>query len=289
MLGLHALTALILTAVAYRLLRNRDVGAGLLAERAGRATAPGGWAGPSDSRMAAAQRGALMTWTIGLGLYALLAGSVVDEIGGEIGDSPGSATSSTVSAVPTHWNGRSSRSRSASSVSAPPPRRSWPPCVCNEKSARGPDSARRRGQQVPLGGKPWCLPYWERRLPVTAGLVAGLATASRRDVRATLSRVLAAAAVQLPVVWLMASIAWRSSEPCPASRRRLGCTGRCHRAVSPGFGCRDAAVGAGPQSVHPVPGCPVNRCGRRPLLWMSAASGVLTVLGLTGLRRRDLR
>lgn len=83
-LSLHLATAAVLTAVAYRLLAGRDVGAGLIAERAGPATAaPGlrnvfGLAWRLD-------RGALLLWTVGLSLYGTVMGSVAHGIGDEIG------------------------------------------------------------------------------------------------------------------------------------------------------------------------------------------------------------
>lgn len=81
---LHLVTAAVLTVVAYRLLAGRDVGAGLIAERAGPASAgPGlrnvfGLAWRLD-------RGALLLWTVGLCLYGLVMGSVAHGIGDEIG------------------------------------------------------------------------------------------------------------------------------------------------------------------------------------------------------------
>lgn len=82
---LHLVTAAVLTVMAYRLLAGRDVGAGLVAERAGPPTAsPGlrnvfGLAWRLD-------RGALLLWTVGLSLYGLVMGSVAQGIGDEIGD-----------------------------------------------------------------------------------------------------------------------------------------------------------------------------------------------------------
>jgi ABC-2 type transport system permease protein len=81
---LHVVSATVLTAVAYRLLAGRDVGAGLVAERAGPATADSllrnvfGLAWRLD-------RGALLLWTVGLMLYGLVMGSVAHGIGDEIG------------------------------------------------------------------------------------------------------------------------------------------------------------------------------------------------------------
>jgi ABC-2 type transport system permease protein len=81
---LHLVTTALLTALAYRLLASRDVGAGLIAERPGAADATPllrnafGLAWRLD-------RGALLLWTVGLCLYGLLIGSVVHGIGDELG------------------------------------------------------------------------------------------------------------------------------------------------------------------------------------------------------------
>jgi len=82
---LHLSTAAVLTAVAYRLLAGRDVGAGLVAERAG----PGRGAPTLSNAFGLAwrlDRGALVLWTVGLCLYGLLMGSIVHGIGNELGD-----------------------------------------------------------------------------------------------------------------------------------------------------------------------------------------------------------
>jgi ABC-2 type transport system permease protein len=83
---LHLTTAALLTVVAYRLLAGRDVGAGLVAERAGPGTAA-----PALSNVFGLawrlDRGALLLWTVGLCLYGLVMGSVVHGIGDELGDS----------------------------------------------------------------------------------------------------------------------------------------------------------------------------------------------------------
>ena len=83
---LHLATTVVLTLVAYRLLAGRDVGAGLIAERAGR-----GAAGPGLRNAAGLtwrlDRGALLLWTVGLCLYGAVMGSVVHGIGDELGNS----------------------------------------------------------------------------------------------------------------------------------------------------------------------------------------------------------
>lgn len=82
---LHLVTALVLTVAAYRLLAGRDVGAGLVAERPGAATAAPvlGNAFGLSWRL---DRGALLLWTTGLCLYGLLIGSLVHGIGDELGN-----------------------------------------------------------------------------------------------------------------------------------------------------------------------------------------------------------
>ncbi|MFI1911710.1 ABC transporter permease [Nocardia sp. NPDC020380] len=80
--------AVVLTGVAYYLLAHRDLGAGLIAERPGAATAGPLLGGPFGLAWRL-QRGTLLAWTVGLGLYGLLLGSVVHGIGNELGSSQG--------------------------------------------------------------------------------------------------------------------------------------------------------------------------------------------------------
>ncbi|HET9875794.1 MAG TPA: ABC transporter permease, partial [Mycobacterium sp.] len=83
---LHLTTAALLTVLAYRLLTRRDVGAGLIAERPGPGSAAPALAGAFGLAWRL-DRGALLLWTIGLGLYGLLIGGVVHGIGDELGGS----------------------------------------------------------------------------------------------------------------------------------------------------------------------------------------------------------
>jgi ABC-2 type transport system permease protein len=83
-LVLHLTATALLTALAYRLLAGRDVGAGLIAERLG----PAGATRSLRNAFGLAwrlDRGALVLWTVGLGLYGLLIGSIVHGIGDELG------------------------------------------------------------------------------------------------------------------------------------------------------------------------------------------------------------
>lgn len=83
---LHLATTVILTALAYRLLARRDVGAGLIAERPGRARAAATLRGAFGLAWRL-DRSALLLWTISLCLYGLVIGSVVHGIGQEVGGS----------------------------------------------------------------------------------------------------------------------------------------------------------------------------------------------------------
>jgi ABC-2 type transport system permease protein len=81
---LHLATTALLTALAYRLLAGRDVGAGLIAERPG----PAGATPLLRNAFGLAwrlDRGALLLWTVGLCLYGAVIGSIVHGIGDELG------------------------------------------------------------------------------------------------------------------------------------------------------------------------------------------------------------
>ncbi|MFD3507886.1 hypothetical protein [Nocardia sp. NPDC058666] len=74
------------TLLAYQLLRTRDLGAGLLADRPGPAVARGDLSGPVGLAWRL-QRGSLIAWTTGFALYGLLIGGAVTSIGGMLDDS----------------------------------------------------------------------------------------------------------------------------------------------------------------------------------------------------------
>ncbi|WP_194827645.1 ABC transporter permease [Nocardia sp. XZ_19_231] len=74
------------TLLAYRLLRTRDLGAGLLAESPGPAAGGTALSGPVGLAWRL-QRGSLIAWTTGFALYGLLIGGAVNSIGGMLDDS----------------------------------------------------------------------------------------------------------------------------------------------------------------------------------------------------------
>ncbi|MFI6868618.1 ABC transporter permease [Nocardia sp. NPDC050406] len=83
---LHLAAVVVLTVLAYTLLAHRDLGAGLVAERPGAAAAGPALSGPFGLAWRL-QRGSLVAWTVGLGLYGLVFGSVIHGIGDELGNS----------------------------------------------------------------------------------------------------------------------------------------------------------------------------------------------------------
>jgi len=83
---LHVAATVVLTAAAYALLRRRDIGAGLIAERPGAPAASESLTGPFGLAWRL-QRGTLTAWTVGLGLYGMVIGSIIHGVGNEIGGS----------------------------------------------------------------------------------------------------------------------------------------------------------------------------------------------------------
>lgn len=292
-LGLHVLTALVLTALAYRLLRNRDVGAGLLAERAGRPKAPRWLAGPFGLAWRL-QRGSLTAWIVGLGLYALLAGSMINEIGGAIGDS------ARIRDIIDRFGGTASLEWAFIAISFSFLGVGAAAQAISATLRLHSEEFNSRAEALLAGAVTryrWAASHLVFAVLgtaaslLTAGLVGGLAYGiADGDVGAKVPAVLGAAAVQLPAVCLMASIT-------------LVLIGVIPRFAPAAWAVLVAfialyllgSVAGMPQWVQDlspfthVPRVPGEPLRVAPLLWMSAAAGVLTVIGLTGLRQRDLR
>ncbi|MEI6252008.1 MAG: ABC transporter permease [Mycobacteriaceae bacterium] len=292
-LGLQALATLLLVALAYRLLRDRDVGAGLIAERPGHPAAPA-WLAGTFGLAWRLQRSALVAWTVGLGLYALLAGSVVNAVGTEIGDS------ARMREIIDRFGGTASLewafiaiSFSFLGVGAAAQAISATLRLHNEE-------VNSRAEALLAGSVSrlrWATSHLLFALLgttvslMTAGAVAGLAYGiAAGDVGAKLPGVLAAAAVQLPAVWLMAGVTLALIGLAPRVAPAAW-------AVLVGFIALYllGSVAGMPQWVQDlspfthisrVPGEPLRVA---PLLWLLAAAATLTGVGLAGLRRRDIR
>jgi ABC-2 type transport system permease protein len=205
---LHLATTILLTALAYRLLAGRDVGAGLIAERPGPATASPmlrdalGLAWRLD-------RGALLLWTVGLCLYGLLIGSVVHGIGDELGGG-------TAQDIVERMGGTGALEQAFVAVAF---------CMLGMMAAAFAISLTLRAHQEEAGQRAetvlggavgrsrWLAGHLAIALvgSAVAMLIAGAAAGltygvAAHDIGGKLSLVLATAAVQLPAVWLSAAV-----------------------------------------------------------------------------------
>ena len=205
---LHLATTMLLTALAYRLLAGRDVGAGLIAERPGPATASPMLRGALGLAWRL-DRGALLLWTVGLCLYGLLIGSVVHGIGDELGGG-------TAQDIVEHMGGTGALEQAFVAVAF---------CMLGMMAAAfaisltlrpHQEEAGQRAETV-LGGavgrSRWLAGHLTIALigSAVAMLIAGAAAGliygvAAHDIGGKLSMVVATAAVQLPAVWLSAAV-----------------------------------------------------------------------------------
>jgi ABC-2 type transport system permease protein len=205
---LHLATTMLLTALAYRLLAGRDVGAGLIAERPGPAIASPMLRGALGLAWRL-DRGALLLWTVGLCLYGLLIGSVVHGIGDELGGG-------TAQDIVERMGGMGALEQAFVAVAF---------CMLGMMAAAfaisltlrpHQEEAGQRAETV-LGGAVgrtrWLAGYLAIALigSAVAMLIAGAAAGltygvAAHDIGGKLSMVVATAAVQLPAVWLSAAV-----------------------------------------------------------------------------------
>jgi len=205
---LHLATTMLPTALAYRLLAGRDVGAGLIAERPGPATASPMLRGALGLAWRL-DRGALLLWTVGLCLYGLLIGSVVHGIGDELGGG-------TAQDIVEHMGGTGALEQAFVAVAF---------CMLGMMAAAfaislilrpHQEEAGQRAETV-LGGavgrSRWLAGHLAIALigSAVAMLIAGAAAGltygvAAHDIGGKLSMVVATAAVQLPAVWLSAAV-----------------------------------------------------------------------------------
>ena len=268
---LHLVTTVALTLVAYRLLAGRDVGAGLIAERAGPGTAGTRLSGVHGLTWRL-DRGALLLWTVGLCLYGLLMGSVVHGIGDELGDS------TVARDIVARMGGTSAMEQAFIAVAftmlgmvAAAFAISLTLRLHQEESGqRAETDAGRCGLPNPLAGKP--SGGRARRVRrsrcwsagVAGGLIYGVAAG---DVGGKLAIVLGTAAVQLPAVWLLAAVTVALFGLAPRfTPVAWGVLVGVHRAVPDRFAGRVPAVAARPRTVRAHP------AGRRRRLHRRAAA-----------------
>jgi len=289
---LHLATTALLTALAYRLLAGRDVGAGLIAER------PGPDSAAPLLRNAFGltwrlDRGAVLLWTVGLCLYGLLIGSIVHGIGGELGGD-------TAKDIMVRMGGTDAPEQAFVAVAF---------CMLGMIAAAfaislalrlHQEEAGQRAEAVLAGAvsrSRWLTGHLAVALigPAVAILVAGVAagltySVAADDVGGTLWTSVATAAVQLPAVWLPAAVA-------------VALFGVAPRFSPLAWGVLVAFVAlylVGTLSGFPhwmldaepfahIPRVTGGDFTAVPLLWLMAVDCVLIALGMAAFRRRDLQ
>ncbi|MGC4993052.1 ABC transporter permease [Nocardia salmonicida] len=281
------------TLFAYRLLRTRDIGAGLLAERPGPAVGGTALSGPVGLAWRL-QRGSLIAWTTGFALYGLLIGGAVNSIGGMLDDS------GTLQDVVTSLGGSADLEKSfiayavtmlaaaaaAYSVSAV--------LRLHEEENSG------RAETV-LAAAVGRVRYASSHLlfaiggPAVALLAAGLAIgivwgATDGDLPGKVGESVGAVAVQLPAVWVITAVAMLLFGALP-------------KYAALAWGVLSAMIvifllgslGSFPQwildlvpFIHP-PKLPGAAFDLVPIAYLIALAGAGILVGLIAFRRRDLR
>ncbi|MEB4210265.1 ABC transporter permease [Mycobacterium sp. 94-17] len=289
---LHLMTVAVLTGLAYWLLARRDVGAGLIAERPGPADATP-TLGNAFGLAWRLDRAALLLWTVGLCLYGLLIGSVVHGIGDELGDS-GVARDIVV-----RMGGTSALEDAFIAVAFTMMGMVAAAFAVSLTLRLHQEESSQRAETVLAGAvsrSRWLASYLVTAMAgsatamlasgVTAGVVYGVAAG---DVGAKLPKVVAAAAVQLPAVWLLSAVTVCVFGIAP----RLSPVAW---GVLIGFVALYliGSLAGFPQGILDAePFAHIPRIGADftvvPLLWLLAIDLGLIMLGAMAFRRRDLR
>jgi ABC-2 type transport system permease protein len=290
---LHLATTIVLTAVAYRLLAGRDVGAGLIAERAGSGTAA-----PSLRNAFGLawrlDRGALLVWTVGLALYGLLIGSVVHGIGDELGG--GTAVRDIVARL----GGTGALEQAFIAVGFSMLGMVAAAFAVSLSLRLHQEEAGQRAETLLAGSVSRTRLLTSHLVMALAGsaaaiLISGLAAGlaygmAAGDVAGKLPMVVGTAAVQLPAVWLLSAVT-------------IGLFGLAPRFTPVAWGVLVGfialyllgALARFPQWLLDLePFAHTPRVGGGdftvvPVLWLLAIDAVLIAMGAMAFRRRDLR
>lgn len=288
---LHLATTVVLTVVGYRLLAGRDVGAGLFAERTGRATASASLGGVFGLAWRL-DRGALVVWTVGLALYGLLIGSVTYGIGDELGGAAGrdvlarlGGTSALEQGFITVGFGMLGMIAAAFAVSLSLRLHQEESSQRAETLLAGSVSRTRLLAShllMAVGGSTFAILL----SGVAGGLAYGMAAG---DVTGKLPSVVGTAAVQLPAVWLLSAVTVVLFSLTPRFAPVAW-------GVLVGFVALYllGSLSGSPQWLLDLePFAHTPRVGDDftavPLLWLLAVDFALIALGVMAFRRRDLR
>jgi ABC-2 type transport system permease protein len=292
-LALHLTLTVALVVLAYQLQGARDVGAGMFAERRGRPRATRMLHGPMGLAWRLT-RGSVLVWTVGLGLYGLLVGSVVHGIGDELGGS-GSARD-----IITRLGGTGALEEAFIAIAFNMLGMVAAAFAVSLALRPHQEEAGQRAETLLAGAVSrirWLTGYVAIALAgttvamLTSGLLAGLTYgAAAGNVSGKLPLVLGSAAVQLPAIWLLVAV----------TTLLFGAVPR-FTAVAWGVLVGFIAVyllGSLANSPHWMldldPFSHIPRVGSgsftaTPLAWLLALDAILIILGALAFRRRDLR
>ncbi|WP_433755123.1 ABC transporter permease [Nocardia sp. CA-135398] len=287
------IVAIATTAAAYMLLRQRDTGSGLLAERPGAPVAAATLAGPSGLAWRL-QRGSLLAWSIGFLLYGSLMGGAINSVGDMLDNSKQvrdvinrmGGTDVLQNSFITFALGMLAIAASAYSISAV--------LRLHEEESSQRAEATLAGS---VSRERYALSHIGIALlgPVVLLFLAGSAVGviygiSDGDLAGKLGDCLGAAAVQLPAVWVLTAIT-------------VAIYGLAPRYTPAAWGVLSTmiiifvigALDGLPQWVrdlvpfaHP-PKLPGSSFEATPILWLLGIVVVLLGAGIVGFRRRDLR
>ncbi|MGY4103525.1 ABC transporter permease [Nocardia sp. R16R-3T] len=285
--------AMATTIAAYMLLRQRDTGSGLLAERPGAPVAASTLSGPSGLAWRL-QRGSLLAWSIGFLLYGSLMGGAINSVGDMLNNSKQvrdvinrmGGTDVLQNSFITFALSMLAIAASAYSISAV--------LRLHEEESSQRAEATLAGS---VSRERYALSHIAIALlgPVVLLFVAGAAVGviygiSDGDLAGKLGDCLAAAAVQLPAVWVLTAIT-------------VVIYGLAPRYTPVAWGVLSTmiiifvigALDGLPQWVrdlvpftHP-PKLPGSAFEAAPILWLLGIVVVLLGVGIVGFRRRDLR
>jgi ABC-2 type transport system permease protein len=280
------------TAGAVALSAHRDVGSGVLPDRPGPATA----APTLRSPLALAwrlHRGLLAAWAAGFAALGLVFGSVANSVGDLFKDNPKLADvfnrlGGAHALIDSYLAAIMSLLGLVAAAYA----------IQATVKLRTEESAGRAEVLLAttVGRVRWAASHatFTALGPAVALLVGGLTTGvsygvGAHDIGGQLPRVLAAALVQLPAVWVLGALTLTLIGLAPrATVAAWGALGLCLLLYLVGAALRlnQAVLDVSPFT-H-VPKAPAAHVPAQPLVWLALVAIALTLAGLAGLRRRDV-
>jgi ABC-2 type transport system permease protein len=290
---LHLMTTIVLTVIAYKRLRQRDIGTGLITERPGAPNASPRLAGPLGLAWRL-QRGSLLALTLALCVYGVLIGGVVNGIGQEIGDNH------TIREIVNRLGGSQTIEGSFVAITFSFLAITAAAFAISATLRLHQEETTQRGESVlatAVSRTRWATSHLTYATTgsavamllagVVAGLIYGLAA---DDIGGKLATVLAVAATQLPAIWLFAAVTLALFGLVPRFTPLVW-------AVL--VGCVAiyllGSIASFPQWLNDVvpfvhtqriPGAPFRAA---PVLWLLVIDAAVIAAGLVALRRRDLR